>query len=64
MSNFLIDEMDSVEADGVDFVPVFYDMKIAPIICSYTRKEVEDLDYYPKSGRRYWKIVNGNKEYI
>lgn len=56
--------MDKVGADGVDFIPIFYNPEIAPIICSYTREEFEEQNYYPKSGRRYWKIVNGIKEYI
>jgi len=64
MLNFIVDEMDSIGAEGVDFIPVFYDMKMAPIICSYTREEIEKQNCYPKSNRRYWKIVNGNKEYI
>lgn len=39
MSDFISDEMDKVGADGVDFIPVFYDVKIAPVICSYTKEE-------------------------
>lgn len=64
MSDFISDEMDRVGADGVDFIPIFYDLKIAPVICSYTKEEWKHQNSYPKSNRRYWKIVDGNKEYI
>ncbi len=64
MSDFISDEMDRLGADGVDFIPVFYDRTMAPIICSYTKEEMKSQRSYPKSDRRYWKIVNGNKEYV
>ncbi len=60
----IAEEMDNVGADGVDFIPIFYNPEIAPIISSYTREEFEKQNCYLKSGRRYWKIVSGNKEYI
>ena len=63
--DFILKEMDEANADGVDFVPVWFDKKFPPpIICSYTREEWQYIQVYPKSNRMYWKIVDGKKEYI
>ena len=62
MDLFEFDNMQ--DADGVDFVPIFYDTKLAPIYCSYTKEEFKNIKYCPKSNRRYWKLINGKKEYI
>lgn len=57
--------MDEVNADGVDFVPIWFDKKILPpIICSYIREEWQYVQVYPKSNRMYWKMVDGKKVYV
>ena len=61
MKNLILEEMDRYDADGVDFVPIFDLSKIPPIICSYTREELKNLKLYPKSDRKYWKMINGKK---
>lgn len=63
MKNLILEEMDRYDADGVDFVPIFDLSKIPPIICSYTREELKNLKVYPKSDRKYWKMINGKKVY-
>ena len=68
MEDFILKEMEERDADGVDFVPVFTNpdnILYQKIIMTYTKKEWIDSDgSYPKSGRVYWKLVNGKKEYI
>lgn len=65
-NNHIVDEMDSLGADGVDYVPIFTtpDMPNKNIILSRTREEELASDSYPKSGRLYWKIIDGQKVYI
>lgn len=56
--------MNRCGADGVDFVPVISFGDVSQIYCSYTKEEwMSGNKYYPKSGRKYWKIVNGRKVY-
>ena len=62
--NYILSEINKLGADGVDFVPIVYNDVLPQIICSYTKEEIEDIKGYPKSGRKYWKIINGKKEYI
>lgn len=62
--NYILSEMNKLGADGVDFVPIIFDGVFPKIICSYTKEELNDIKGYPKSGRKYWKIINGKKEYI
>ena len=62
---YVLDEMDKVDADGVDFVPIWFDIRFPPpIICSYTKEECKDVKAYPKSKRMYWKMIDGKKIYI
>lgn len=63
--NWLLEEMDSYKADGVDFVPIFGS---STVYASYTRGEVLDgLDAHtlaiPKSARRYWTGTKENKHF-
>ena len=63
--NWLLEEMDSYKADGVDFVPIFGS---STVYASYTRGEVLDgLDSHtlaiPKSARRYWTGTKENKHF-
>lgn len=63
--DYILEEMNNMDADGVDFVPIWFDKKLPPpIICSYTKEEWKDIKAYPKSNRIYWKIINGEKIYI
>lgn len=63
MKNLILEEMDIYGADGVDFVPIFDPSKIPPIICSYTKEEVKKSQIFPRSNRKYWKMINGKKVY-
>lgn len=66
MADFILEEMNKYEADGVDFVPIWFDSETPPpIICSYSKEQwIASDGSYPKSNRKYWKIKNGLKEYI
>lgn len=62
---YILEEMNKVNADGVDFVPIWLDEKLPPpIICSYTKEELKDVNAYPKSNRMYWRMIDGEKIYI
>lgn len=62
--DYILDEMNKYDADGVDFVPIWFGRDEPPIICSYTRGEwINGVGVYPKSNRRYWKMVDGKKIY-
>lgn len=63
--HWLLEEMDSYKADGVDFVPIFGS---GEIYASYTRGEILDgLGAHtlaiPKSARRYWTGSKENKHF-
>ena len=63
--DYILAEMNKVDADGVDFVPIWFDKKLPPpIICSYTKEEWKDVKAYPKSNRMYQKMIDGKKIYI
>lgn len=62
--NYILEEMNKIGADGVDFVPIWLGGGIPPIIRSYTKEECEHTKAYPKTNRMYWKMVDGKKEYI
>ena len=63
--DYILEEMNKVDADGVDFVPIWFDNKLSPpIICSYTKEEWKYVKAYPKSNRMYWKMIDGKKIYI
>ena len=65
-NDYIYAELEKHNADGIDFVPIWFDHTVpAPIICAYTKEEWETHDGgYPKSDRRYWKIdTNGRKQY-
>lgn len=66
MTDFILEEMEKLEADGVDFVPIMtnpYDA-FKNVLCSYSKEEWKEVRGYPKSGRLYWKIINGRKFYL
>lgn len=67
MKNMILKEMENCNADGVEFVPIFSDYsKPYKIILNITKKDIEDdkLGACPKTGRRYYKIINNKKIYI
>lgn len=62
--DYILEEMNKVNADGVDFVPIMSPKLAPPVIVSYTKEEwIYGVSYYPKSDRRYWRIVDGKKIY-
>lgn len=70
MEDYILKEMEEADADGVDFVPVFTTSERlllgeSKIICSYSKEQwLTGAGVYPKSGRLYWKIVDGKKIYV
>ena len=63
--DYILEEMDKVGADGVDFVPLWFDKRFPPpVICSYTKEEWYHVKVYPRSNRMYWKMIDGRKQYI
>lgn len=65
MEDFILSEMERLNADGVDFVPLFTEINnIIQIYESYTKEEWISGVCYPKARRVYWKMINGKKEYI
>ena len=62
--DYILEEMDKANADGVDFVPIMSPELLPHIIESYTKEEwINGVSCYPKSGRKYWKLINGQKVY-
>ena len=64
MRDLILKEMNEKNADGVDFVPIWFHTYIPPVYQSMTRAEVETANGYPRTARLYWKKVNGKKTYI
>lgn len=66
MNDFILEEMNKYNADGVDFVSITFDPLRNPnVYKTYSREEWLASDgSYPKTNRRYWKIINGKKTYI
>lgn len=55
MEDFILREMEERGADGVDFVPVWFDTSFPSVLESYTKQEWIDSDkFYPKTNRMYW----------
>jgi len=58
-----------IGADGVVFIPIMHhSINIREnnefILCEYTLAEwIEGVDGFPKSQRKYYKIINGKKLY-
>lgn len=64
--NLILEEMNNLNADGVDFVPLSIsdNKSLRKIIKSYTKEEWINTDgSYPKSNRLYWNIIGGEKVY-
>lgn len=56
----LLEKMESVEADGVDFYESWYDFKHG-VSQSYTKETLEKLQDCPGSLRKYWKMLKAKK---
>lgn len=59
----ILEEMESLEADGVDFFSSHFDEK-ENNAKSYTKEELEKLQPSPGYLRKYWKNIDGQKVYI
>lgn len=65
MEDFILREMEEWGADGVDFIPTWFDTSFPPVLESYTKQEWVDSDKFcPKTNRMYWRMENGQKVYI
>lgn len=60
--NELLKYMDSINAEGIDFVGISFPIN-DKIIASYTREEFAKDGIYYKTNRIYWRIINGEKYY-
>ena len=58
----LLEYMDSINADGIDFVEISFPIN-DKIIASYTKEEFAKDGVYYKTNRRYWRIINWEKYY-
>lgn len=56
--------MDRLDADGIDFVPIFSNMDDGTIYASYTKAEFAKVESYPRSNYRFWKLIGGHRVYI
>lgn len=62
--DLILKEMEEKNADGVDFIPIWFDASLPPIYKSYTKQEwINSNRSYPKTNRIYWRIENGKKIY-
>lgn len=61
--NYIKQEMIDKGADGVIFHPIFTSNEeiFKKIICEYTIDTIDDVSQIPKSGRTYYKIIDGKK---
>ena len=64
MSNFYLDKMDELNADGIDFIPILFGEGVPSIIASYNKEEFKSVDGIPKTNYKYWKMIDGKKMYI
>lgn len=65
MNTFYLTKMEEVEADGIDFIPFgFKNEKFPKVIASYTKEELKTKDTLPRTGYKFWKLINGKKIYI
>lgn len=64
MKDFLIQQIENLQADGIDFVSIQLDDEPQTIYCSYTYDELKKENIFPKSDYKFYKIINGEKKYI
>lgn len=58
----LLEYMDSINADGIDFVEISFPIN-DKIIASYTKEEFAQYGIFYKTNWKYWRIINGEKYY-
>ncbi len=69
MSNYILDKINELGADGVDFIPLTLsfmegDYLRCKIIRSYKKAEFESDDIaIPKTPYLFWKNIDGEKVY-
>lgn len=62
--DYILEEMNEANADGVDFVPLTLPESKTSVIASYTKEEwINRGDFYPKSDRKYWRMIDGMNIY-
>lgn len=62
MKELLLEYMNSINADGIDFVD--FDFPFENVVFeSYTRDEFEKCGAILKTNRVLWRIINGEKHY-
>jgi hypothetical protein len=64
MANHYLKEMEENKADGIDFIAFGPAKPFPNILASYTKEKLETITATPRAGYKYWKMVNGKKEYI
>ena len=69
MNLSLAEEMELIEADGIDFFTWLPNSMgniypIEHIIASFTKEEFTKETAYPKARYKFWKIFNGKKVYM
>ena len=62
MYNSLLIFMNQISADGIDFVELNFPIN-DKIIASYTKEEFAKDGLIYKTNRKYWRMVNGVKNY-
>ena len=63
--SYILEEMKKNGAHGVEFVTIFTDYtKPYDIIMDVKREDVPNMKWIPKTNRRYYLIVNGEKVYL
>ena len=67
-SSTLMNKMFELNADGVDFHPIMLKSEIGTlrmkIYESYTKDELVNVKYVPKTSYTFWKMIDGHKEYM
>lgn len=62
MKELLLEYMDSINAEGIDFVGLDFPLE-GIVYKSYTRDEFEKNGKILKTNRVLWRIINGEKHY-
>ena len=68
--NYYYQKVLELNADGIDFISLsdLFDnnKKIKPVVKTITRQNFENNEVIsiPKTGYRFWRMINGEKVYI
>lgn len=61
----ILDKMNRLNADGVDFHPIGQKAPNLKVHCSYTKEDFENGNVaIPRSDYTFWRIIDGRKFYI